>query len=454
MSYSPEKLFVALQHAPVVKRYVVALSGGLDSIVLLHSLRALRDAGQLTAQISALHVNHGLSPSAHQWQAFCEQTCEDWQLPLQTRTVEVSPCGSLEAAARSSRYRVFRTLLQADDLLLMAHHLDDQIETMLFRLIRGAGAQGLAGIPSLRRLGSGQLLRPLLQFDRAELAEYAIAHQLAWQEDESNSDKQHDRNYLRHQVLPQIEQRWPDYRQSWRKSLALLAESDDLQKQLGAMDLQDATTQMGGISVAAIEGLDSARQRNLLRCWLQQLGVSEPGWNTLHQFVSEFIAGVSPASKFSLGGCDVYQHKAQLFAVRPLPESALVAQTLNLDNGTREFDLAGNGRLRTEATSGEGIYPLPQTLRVRYREGGESLKLKGRPKKKVKQLLQESGMPSWQRQRLPLLFSDTELVCVPGIGIAESYLACPGQDGVQVVWEAPTQILTPEFPRSKKEWPD
>ena len=449
MSYSPNKLLPALQQAPATKRYVVALSGGLDSIVLLHSLCALRDEGQLTTELSALHINHNRSPSAQQWQAFCQQTCEDWQVSLHTEAVEVSASGSLEAAARSGRYQAFRELLQADDLLLMAHHLDDQIETVLFRLIRGAGAQGLAGIPPQRKLGAGRLLRPLLQYGRAELAEYAAAHQLAWQEDASNSDEQHDRNYLRHQVLPQLEQRWPDYRQSWRKSLALLTENDELQKQLGAIDLRDASTALGGISVTVMQGLGSARQRNLVRCWLQQLGVSDPGWNTLHQFVSEFIPGGSPGSKFALESCDVYQHKAQLFAVRPLPESGLNAQTLSLDGGALDFSLSGNGRLRIEASQAEGVYPLPHSLQVKYRKGGESLKLKGRPQKKLKQLLQESGMPPWQRQRVPLLFADTELVCVPGVGIAESYLAQSGQNGMKVVWAAPTQLLTPKSPHSK-----
>ena len=444
MSYSADKLLPALQQAPAAKRYVVALSGGLDSVVLLHSLCALRAQGLFTSALSALHINHNLSPSAQQWQAFCQQTCADWQVSLQTEAVEVNASGSLETAARNSRYQAFRELLQADELLLMAHHLDDQIETVLFRLIRGAGAQGLTGIPAQRQLGSGRLLRPLLQYGRAELAAYAAMHQLAWQEDESNSDQQHDRNYLRHQVLPQIEQRWPDYRQSWRKSLALLSENDDLQKQLGAIDLRDATTEMGGISVAVMQGLGSARQRNLLRCWLQQLGVSDPGWNTLHQFVSEFIPGVSRGSKFALESCDVYQHQAQLFAVRPLPEPGLEAQTLRLDDGAIDFSLNGNGRLRIEASQGEGICPLPHALQVKYREGGESLKLKGRPQKKLKQLLQESGMPPWQRQRVPLLFADAELVCVPGVGIAESYLAQSGQNARQVVWAAPTQLLTPK----------
>ena len=444
MSYSADKLLPALQQAPAAKRYVVALSGGLDSVVLLHSLCALRAEGQLTSEISALHINHNLSPIAQQWQAFCQQICADWQVSLHTEAIEVSASGSIETAARNSRYQAFRELLQADELLLMAHHLDDQIETVLFRLTRGAGAQGLAGIPAQRQLGSGRLLRPLLQYGRAELAAYAAMHQLAWQEDESNSDQQHDRNYLRHRVLPQIEKRWPDYRQSWRKSLALLSENDDLQKQLGAIDLRDATTEMGGISVAVMQSLGSARQRNLLRCWLQQLGVRDPGWNTLHQFVSEFIPGVSRGSKFALESCDVYQHQAQLFAVQPLPEPGLEAQTLRLDDGAIDFSLNGNGRLRIEASQVEGICPLPHSLQVKYREGGESLKLKGRPQKKLKQLLQESGMPPWQRQRVPLLFADAELVCVPGVGIAESYLAQSGQNGAQVVWAAPTQLLAPK----------
>ena len=448
MSYSPENLATVLQQAPAARRYVVALSGGLDSIVLLYSLSVLRDGGQLDAAVEALHINHALSENAASWQQFCRETCADWQVPLQTQTVAVAEKGSLEAAARSSRYRAFRDLLSAEDLLLMAHHLDDQIETTLLRLLRGAGPQGLGGIPRLREIGSAKLFRPLLGFTRSELKDYAVQQALNWQEDESNSNEQHDRNYLRHRILPVLEQRWPDYRQGWQKSLTLLAENDVLQRELGGLDLGESLNEHGGLDLKSLRQLNHARQRNLLRCWLQCLGVQDPGWNVLHQLVDEVIPVARADAGFRLRDCELFRFGEQLFAVRLSPTFDKAELPLLLAADGKQQELEGNGRLRVERVQGEGITASHSELRLSYREGGEKLQLQGRPRKSVKQLLQEAGIPPWQRQRLPLLYAGSELVCVPGIGVAASHLAQANQHGWNISWDSPAQVITPVSPLS------
>ena len=233
MSDLAVKLLAELSRESAPGRYVVALSGGLDSIVLLHALASLRDADSLHAELAAVHINHQLSDMAMEWQAFCAEICQQWQVPLTTREVAVSADGSLEAAARAARYDAFRDLVQGGDSLLLAHHLDDQIETFLYRLLRGAGPQGLSGIPRMRGLGEATLWRPLLEFTRAELHTYAVAKGLQWKEDESNQDDRHDRNFLRHHVFPVLEGRWPDYRASWLKSLNLMVGKQRASKRTG-----------------------------------------------------------------------------------------------------------------------------------------------------------------------------------------------------------------------------
>ncbi|MEX2367214.1 MAG: tRNA lysidine(34) synthetase TilS, partial [Pseudohongiellaceae bacterium] len=196
----------------------VAYSGGMDSHVLLHLMVRLLPSQE--RRLRALHINHGISPHAADWQSHCQQTCSDLGIPFQAVSVSLDADGtdSLETRARKARYRVFADRLGPGDYLFLAHHLDDQIETMLFRLLRGTGLKGLAGMPVSRPLGAGQLYRPLLALARDELEQYAIEHRLQWIEDDSNARADYDRNYLRLKVLPLLEKRWPGYKNNWLRT--------------------------------------------------------------------------------------------------------------------------------------------------------------------------------------------------------------------------------------------
>ena len=337
MAFTLDSLHRVLQQAPSVQCYKVGLSGGMDSVVLLHALCALRNENRLSPHLHAIHINHGLSPDAEKWQQFCAELCESLAIGFKAERVQVNTSGSIETAARESRYNAFVATLAESDLLLLAHHLDDQLETALFRLMRGAGPRGLAGMPRSRTLGKAGLFRPLLEFSRQELKEYAQQNGLTWQEDASNAASIHDRNYLRHEILPLLEKRWPEFRSNWAKSLQLAGESKVLLEDLGAIDLQAASSKQGGLHLQALQSLSNARQRNLLRYWLQQLGLPEPGWHVLHQLVDEVIAADDFDKAFSIGDYEIYRFQEQLFVVKTLPDPVKEACDFSLDRDVAEI---------------------------------------------------------------------------------------------------------------------
>ena len=234
---SPDRLLDFLSPWRDAPRWWIGLSGGLDSCVLLQLLAEARQAAARTSPLptlTAVHVDHQLSAHSPGWSRHCEALCRSLEVELVIRRVVVAAGATgPEAAAREARYAVFEELVGPGDLLLLAHHLDDQVETLFLRLMRGAGTRGLAGMPRQRRLGKGELCRPLLAFTRESLEDFATERGLAWVEDESNCDLSPDRNYLRHRVLPRLEERWPAYRASVAASIDAVA---DAETALAALD--------------------------------------------------------------------------------------------------------------------------------------------------------------------------------------------------------------------------
>lgn len=427
----------------------VALSGGMDSAVLLHYLAT---SNRFSA-LRALHVNHQLSLNADAWQRHCEAQCQSLQVPLQTIRIDVrSQLGAagegLENEARKLRYNAFSEHLGNKELLLLAHHADDQYETLVLRLMRGAGVSGLASIPSQRSLGRGELLRPFLNIAREELAAYAKDNQLQWVEDESNRDVQYDRNYCRHEILPLLENRWPGYRSSLSKSMQLLQESDELNQALAKIDISDVITdQKEALKLAGLRKLSESRLRNVLRFWLLELGFRDVGWNALNA-VADGIKSPSSGHKKLLTTKEfsVLTHDENLHV---LPASIeFLGEPVNWQLSAGNCDLRNNGYLEiVPVPSGQGLgidrAKLQQVL-VKYRQGGEELQLPGRPNKSLKKLFQEYKLAPWLRARVPLLYVGDTLAFVPGIGVAQAFAAEPGADKCDsVIW------CQPNF-----NWPD
>lgn len=430
-----------------VSRIVVGYSGGMDSTVLLHLLHEARAQGALTAPVHALHINHALQPDASRWQEHCQHVCASLGLPLRTERVQVDPLTgeSLEECARNARHAVFASILQPGEVLVLAHHRDDQVETVLFRLLRGSGAAGLAGMPRRRTCGSGLLFRPLLGCSRADLLVYARDHDLAWIEDASNQDLRFDRNFLRATVLPLLRQRWPGLGGAVERSARLSGEVAHLLDALAAIDFSAAVgSQPGQLRIDALQKLDEARQRNLLRFWLQRLhvehGFAVPTHQVLQRIVSEVLAAAPDAEPLLSWGNDasaveLRRHRNLLHVFAPLP--ALTASLhWSID---KVLALPGPlGSLELQSVTGPG---LPRNrlaeMRVCFRSGGEQVKPAGRPTRPLKKILQDAGIPPWLRERIPLLYVRDELVAVADLLICEGWLSAAPENTCRVVWQHP-----------------
>lgn len=437
MAFTLQHLHSVLKNTPDCERYVVALSGGMDSVCLAHGLSQLKSQGKIEQELHALHINHGLSDSADQWQQFCADFCAAQDLPLTIQAVEVTREGSLEAAARASRYQAFADFLVEGDVLLLAHHLDDQLETFLLRLLRGAGVTALAGMPDSRAVGVGQLFRPLLNITRQDVEDYARSAALSWIEDDSNADLQHDRNYLRHEVLPAVAQRWANYQEPWRKSLLLLEESATVLAEVAESDLRAAAKGPNELALSTLSQLSEARLRMVLRLWIKQAGFAEPGWHSLQAISPASLASSNDRVLLETSAYRLQEFDGLLYLLQTQPElESLLPINVNL-SGSADISLPNNGVLKIFRESGVGLSDRFSQAAIRFRDGGEQLKLFGRPTKSLKKLLQEHRIQPWIRERIPLVFVDDELIYVPGIGVAESAQAQPGEAGIVLEWCAP-----------------
>ncbi|MEG0968848.1 MAG: tRNA lysidine(34) synthetase TilS [Pseudomonas sp.] len=396
-------------HAP---SWCVALSGGLDSTVLLHLLANLSRQYPLPP-LRAIHVHHGLQAAADAWPAHCQRLCDDLGIDLQIFYVTVAPGASLEQGAREARYAAFADALRAGEVLLTGQHREDQAETLLFRLLRGAGVRGLAAMPSQRGLGQGVLLRPLLDVSRAALEAYAHTQQLLWVEDPSNGDTQYSRNYLRHAVFPVLHQRWPHVAQNLARTAEHLSEAQGLLDELAAEDLLQASTPAGldwltlaSLDLAVLRKLSPARQRNALQHWLAKR-TRLP--DTRHWAGWEDLRDASGDGRPCWRLSDGELHRANERIWWLADDWLKVPAGQGWDDPRQSLALPGNGSLRLSGMMPQG------PLRIAYRQGGESLQIAGRGRRDLKRLLNELQVPAFVRSRLPLLYRDEQLLAVANL---------------------------------------
>jgi len=440
MAFGPERLAVqlaALEPDWNSARFCVALSGGLDSSVLLHALAALRHRDGLPA-VRAVHVDHGLQPDSSGWADSSASLCRSLDVALQVIRLELtpSPGESVEAEARTARYAAIAELLEAGEWLLTAHHRDDQMETVLIQLLRGAGVAGLAAMPSRTRLGAGWHGRPLLELDRAQLAGYARQAGLAWVEDPMNSATRFDRGWLRERVLPAVRERWPGAAATVARSAKHLAEAARLLAALAKADsagLIDA----GRLSIAGLERLSRDRQVNLLRWWIHEHGLGPPPTAKLSSVMDNLLAArvdAEPVVRWT--GGELRRYRGRVYAMRPLAEAP---------SGPLRIDLASPKGI--ELGSGLGRYGLVESrqggldasaaaeIELRFRAGGETLRPHpARPRKRLKQLCQEAGIVPWMRTRLPLVFVGSRLAAVGDLWIDADLTVAAGAAALAPVW--------------------
>lgn len=392
--------------------WCVALSGGLDSTVLLHLLTRLSRQHPLPP-LRAIHIHHGLQAAADAWPAHCQRLCDDLGVDLQIIHVRIAPGASLEQGARNARYAAFAQTLGPGEVLLTGQHREDQAETLLFRLLRGAGVRGLAAMPVQRVLEPGVLVRPLLDVSRTALEAYADTQHLTWVEDPSNADMQYSRNYLRHALFPLLRQRWPHAAQNLARAAEHLGEAQGLLDELAVADLQQASTPSGfgwlslaSLDLTVLRGLSPARQRNALQYWLaKRTRLPDTrhwaGWEALRDASGDG----RPCWRLTDG--ELHRGNERIWW---LSDDWLQAPRGQVwEDPAQRLALPGNGSLHLSGMMPQGA------LRIAYRQGGESLQIAGRGRRDLKRLLNELQVPAFVRSRLPLLYCDDQLLAVANL---------------------------------------
>ena len=416
------------------QKLLAAFSGGLDSRVLLELLFRLKPV--LKYELHAMHVHHGLSPNADQWVAFCAETCRALDVPIEIVHVDVLANNGqgTEAAARKARYAALKAA--PADFILLAHHENDQAETVLLQMLRGAGAKGLAAMGKYD--AGNRYLRPLLDVSRAELLEFANMKQLKWIEDESNADIGYDRNYCRHQILPVIERRFPAARSTLARSAMHLAEASKLMDELAAIDAVQYIKDQK-LDVKGLASLSEPRARNLLRWWLSSHQQEMPSAMRLQEMLQQLLNAKADAAIKIAVGDNIWLRRYRNLAC--LESGKMIEPGKMIWQGEPVLHLPDNTRLLFEEQVGEGLAVKRlgiTSLRIEYRRGGERFKPDNRkPTRTLKHLLQEAGMPPWCRERLPLIYYEDTLAIVPGIGVTADLQAKEHEPGLMITWQQP-----------------
>ncbi len=438
MTFNSEALLHALtalsEDTASPNRYVVAYSGGLDSTVLLHALAT--SSAQHGVALVAVHIDHGLQKDSQQWAEQCRAAVATVGVEFQCKQVTVDQSGKgQEAAARDARYAALASFMSPGDWVLSAHHRDDQAETLLLNLLRGSGPAGIAGIAAIRPFENGWLARPLLSFSQESLRNYASSHDLTWIEDPSNSNRSFDRNFLRHEVMPELESRWPELAKRLYRSSRIAGETATMLDDLAAIDAQALGDRRDRLRVDALKSLSPERQRNVLRYALRQLGLTTPSAAQLQRVLDEVVAArddAEPVLKWN--GVEIRRYRNCLYLLTPdladFPADTMVPK----DCGRVELG-HGLGALRLETGAAQGLDAklLERGLELRYRQGGEKLRpIDQSHTKTLKNLLQEENIVPWMRSRIPLVFAGDELVAVADMWLAAGAVSSPG---VAIHWE-------------------
>jgi tRNA(Ile)-lysidine synthase len=416
MALDPQALAA---RCPRHRQLWVGFSGGLDSTVLLH---ALREAG---LEPRAVHVNHQLQSGSAAWAEHCRALCAKWEVPFELRTVGLvpdDPAGP-EAAARAARYEAIRNVMKAGDLLVTAHHQGDQAETLLLRLLRGTGINGLAAMAELTPFAPGHLWRPLLSVSREAMRDHAREHQLQWIEDPHNADPRYARSFLRKEIVPKLRARWSGVEESLARAARHAAEARELLRELADADLVSIRND-SGLDVEQLLALSQARRHNAIRAWIEQGGFEVPPADALARIDAEVLrARPDREPVVGFGAAEVRRYRGTLFLMPRLP-AAPNGVELAWRSGKQLLLPEGCGWLQASASPGE-------PLSVRFSRGGERMKPpRSRQTRTLKNLFQEAGVPPWIRERTPLLYRGRQLLWVGGLG-----WAARAQAKMQIEWK-------------------
>lgn len=441
------------------QKWWLAYSGGLDSTVLLH-ICSFHLKLNLSHQLTAIYVDHQLQTHSSTWANHCREVCNSLNVSCQVSTVDVCPEGNgVEAAARSSRYQVFQSSIGLGEGLLMAHHQDDQAETFLLRVLRGSGVKGLSAMPVNRALGDGFLLRPLLAASKSELLAYAEHYQLNWIEDPSNQSLDFDRNFLRQQVIPLLQTRWPEFASSAAKSVQLCAQSEQLNRILAEQDfsLIKVDSLAGeGLGLTELAKLPSIRQINLVRWWLSGVVDYLPDGETIQYWLDQFqSAAIDAMPQIHWQGLVIRRYQQAIYltsesSVVPTDFKFQPLQSFVLENESLEKEGPGKGGLEkksfekgsfeSKVVLGQGVrYQSDQHFEVVFTDEREKYYLAGRPGgRSLKKIFQEQQVPYWLRAHWPVLLVDKQSAALLGFSggplVLEGFQVAKNEEGLLPLW--------------------
>ena len=410
------------------RRFSVALSGGVDSVVLLHLMTTMRKQYP-ELEIEAVYVNHGLSQHAGEWQRFCQSLCEELDVAFKAVHVEIVERSrtSLEAQAREARYQALDENCLAGSVLLLGQHLNDQLETFLLRLKRGSGLQGLASMQQQRLLASERVcFRPLINITREQIEQFADEFAITHITDDSNSDERFDRNFLRHQVMPLLTMRFQGFEKSAARSIRLLQKQQSLLDEYTQSDLEQCQNLRGGLSCESVAKFSEARQANLVRAWLNQFTHQLPSENQLRQIIEQGLTAKADAQlKISLQSGDVRRHQQHWYFVKEqaIPEAMEIAlQSIELTDGRKLTVKLGKGIRK----------PKPnEQVRVEFNKPQAQIKPLHKPgSNTLKHWFKDTKVAPWLRAQVPLIYYNDELVQVVGYFVSAQHSADDG-----IFWE-------------------
>jgi tRNA(Ile)-lysidine synthase len=400
------------------ERLYVGFSGGLDSKVLLH---VLSQYPELKAKLHAIHINHGVQDKAYDWAKLCQDYCKKQQIPISIENLHFDSLQNFEKRARNERIDVFKSYLKKGDCLMTGHHQDDQAETLLLQLLRGAGIDGLACMPNEKPLGKGALLRPFLTQEKNELFDYAKKHKLDWIEDPSNEQTSYTRNLIRAKIMPIIAKHFPHASKKLAQTAKKMGQAQQCLTDMAQIDANDCIDAKLCLMLEPFTNLSKPRQVNVLRHWIKQHGLLMPQAQIVSRFFKEVVnARVDANPIVSFYGHQMRRYQAKCYLVKEIHHDNLAKSTWH------DFpnDLAlpeGLGVLKVASSQSGLKVPNGACICVGFRKGGETIKLNGMTKS-LKTLMQTLQIPPWQRNFVPLLFIDERLACLIGHVIADDFL--------------------------------
>lgn len=411
------------QHFPTRHEFLIGLSGGVDSIVLLHLFTQIKNI-----KLRAVHIHHGLSPNADAWAAFCQTVCRQWQVPLVIKKVQVQGKQGLEANARQARYQAVGEIITPAEIFTTAHHLDDQAETFFLSLKRGSGVKGLSAMQAVGAWQHFALFRPLVETPKADLVAYATEQHLHWMEDESNMNTDFDRNFLRQKVLPLLNERWSHFNQMVSRASRHCQEQQQLLEELLRPEFEQYfDREKGTLNIAAFPQFSILKQRQLIRLWLAECGQPMPSRDQLTDILGQMIAAEEDKQpQIKLGEKQIRRYQQRLFIVDILPKiepmeyslppviEKLILADHRLEISRYEDELVCNfshqsHRLQLPAALSH------ETLTLRFCPPSKVAVYGKTQREQMKKIYQQHKIPPWQRPKTPTIFWQEQFIGVIAI---------------------------------------